>query len=91
VEHFGRRKAMIFGGFWMFVCFIVFASVGHFSLDRVTPQNSPGAGAAMIVFACLFIAGYATTWAPIVWCVVGELYPTRYRAKAMGLATASNW
>lgn len=45
----------------------------------------------MIVFACLFIAGYASTWAPIVWCVVGELYPTRYRAKAMGIATASNW
>lgn len=91
VEHFGRRKALIVGGFWMFACFMVFASIGHFSLDRVTPTNTPGAGSAMIVFACLFIAGYASTWAPIVWCVVGELYPTRYRAKAMGIATSSNW
>ncbi|KAL1302098.1 hypothetical protein AAFC00_002534 [Neodothiora populina] len=91
VENFGRRKALIFGGFWMFACFMVFASVGHFSLDRVTPQNSPGAGTAMIVFACLFIAGYAMTWAPIVWCVVGELYPSRYRALAMGIATSGNW
>lgn len=84
VEHFGRRKALIFGGCWMFCCFIVFASVGNYSLDSADPTNTPGAGAAMIVFACLFIAGYAMTWAPIVWCVVGELYPSRYRAKAMG-------
>lgn len=91
VERFGRRRALITGGLWMFVCFMIFASVGHFVLDRTTPQNTPGAGAAMIVFACLFIAGYAMTWAPIVWAIVGELYPTRYRAQAMGLATASNW
>ncbi|KAL9097232.1 MAG: hypothetical protein Q9165_000659 [Trypethelium subeluteriae] len=91
VEHFGRRRALIFGGFWMFVCFMVFASVGHFSLNQNNPQATPGAGAAMIVFACLFIAGYAMTWAPIVWALIGEIYPSRYRALAMGLATSSNW
>ena len=91
VERFGRRRALITGGLWMFVCFLIFASVGHFALDQETPQNTPKAGSAMIAFACLFIAGYAMTWAPIVWAIVGELYPTRYRAQAMGLATASNW
>lgn len=91
VERFGRRRALMTGGAWMFCCFMVFASVGHFMLDRQTPTNTPQAGTIMIVFACLFIAGYATTWAPITWAIVGELYPTRYRAQAMGLATASNW
>ncbi|KAJ9619529.1 hexose transporter hxt5 [Taxawa tesnikishii (nom. ined.)] len=91
VENFGRRKTMIIGGLWMFCCFMVFASIGHFSLDRVTPTNTPGAGSAMIVFACLFILGYAASWGCMVWVIVGEIYPSRYRAKAMGLATASNW
>ncbi|RDI83491.1 hypothetical protein Vi05172_g6733 [Venturia inaequalis] len=91
VEHFGRRKALIFGGLWMFMCFMVFASVGHFSLDQITPTNTPGAGTAMIVFACLFIAVYAVTWAPIIWAIIGELYPSRYRATAMAIATSSNW
>jgi SP family sugar:H+ symporter-like MFS transporter len=91
VEKFGRRRALITGGIWMFVCFLVFASVGHFALDQDVPKNTPEAGSAMIAFACLFIAGYAMTWAPIVWAIVGELYPSRYRAQAMGLATASNW
>ncbi|KAK5171500.1 hexose transporter hxt5 [Saxophila tyrrhenica] len=91
VEHFGRRRALITGGLWQFCCFMVFASVGHFALDQTTPQNTPGAGTAMIVFACLFIAGYAQTWGPIVWAVTGEMYPSRYRAKAMAMSTASNW
>lgn len=91
VEHFGRRKALIVGGVWMFAMFMVFASIGHFVLNQTDPTQTPGAGSAMIVFACLFIAGYAMTWAPIIWCVVGELYPSRYRAMAMGIATTGNW
>ncbi|KAJ5114568.1 hypothetical protein NUU61_000327 [Penicillium alfredii] len=91
IEHFGRRKSLIAGGIWMFVCFMIFASVGHFSLDVHTPQNTPGAGKAMVVFACLFITGFAMTWGPMVWAIVAELYPSRYRARAMAMATASNW
>ncbi|KAK3702034.1 hexose transporter hxt5 [Vermiconidia calcicola] len=91
VEHFGRRRALITGALWMFCCFMVFSSVGHFALDQQNPTNTPGAGTAMIVFACLSIAGYAQTWGPISWAVTGEIYPTSYRAKCMGMATASNW
>jgi SP family sugar:H+ symporter-like MFS transporter len=91
VEHFGRRKSLIFGASWMFVCFMVFASVGHFSLDRKNPQSTPQAGTAMIVFACLFILGFASTWGPIIWTICVELYPSRYRSNAMALSTASNW
>ncbi|KAK4948198.1 hexose transporter hxt5 [Elasticomyces elasticus] len=91
VEHFGRRKCLITGGLWMFTCFMIFASIGHFSLDQADPTTTPKVGAAMIVFACLFIAGFASTWGSIVWCIIGEMYPSRYRAKSMALSTASNW
>ncbi|KAH9908917.1 general substrate transporter [Xylariomycetidae sp. FL2044] len=91
VEHFGRRKSLIAGSIWMFICFMIFASVGHFKLDRDDPANTPTAGIVLIVFACLFILGYATTWGPMVWTLIAEIYPSRYRAKAMALATASNW
>ena len=45
----------------------------------------------MIVVACLFIAAYAMTWGPMVWAIVAELFPSKYRAKGMALATATNW
>lgn len=106
VDRFGRRICMIIGGIWMckfgpchfiditdgpVMCFMVFASVGHFVLDQNTPQNTPTAGTVMIVFACLFIAAYASTWGPMVWTVTGEMFPSRYRAQCMSLSTASNW
>jgi len=91
VEHYGRRKSLIFGSTWMFICFLIFASVGHFSLDRSDPNKTPKSGVAMICFASFFIFGFATTWGPMIWTICGELYPSRYRAKGMALSTASNW
>ncbi|CAL5869157.1 uncharacterized protein PFLUO_LOCUS3385 [Penicillium psychrofluorescens] len=91
VENFGRRKSLIFGGIWMFVCFMIFSSLGHFMLDLKHPENTPGVGKGMIVVACFFIAAYAMTWGPMIWAIAAELFPSKYRAKGMALATASNW
>jgi SP family sugar:H+ symporter-like MFS transporter len=91
VEHYGRRKSLIVGSMWMFICFLIFASVGHFLLDIQQPTNTPTAGIVLIVFAVLFVLGFATTWGPMVWTLIAEIYPSKYRARAMALATASNW
>ncbi|PGH28023.1 hypothetical protein AJ80_00278 [Polytolypa hystricis UAMH7299] len=91
IEHFGRRKSLLVGAAWMCMCFLVFASVGHFALDIDDPPATPVPGKVMVVFACLFILGFASTWGPIVWAIISELYPSRYRAKSMAMATASNW
>ncbi|KAI8943257.1 hypothetical protein NX059_001279 [Plenodomus lindquistii] len=65
VEHYGRRKSLIAGSCWMFICFLIFASVGHFALDNDEPKNTESAATAMICFACFFIFGFATTWGPM--------------------------
>ncbi|KNG91416.1 MFS monosaccharide transporter [Aspergillus nomiae NRRL 13137] len=91
VENFGRRKSLIAGAGFMFVCFMIFASIGHFMLDVQNPENTPGPGKGMVVVACFFITAYAMTWGPMIWAICAELFPSKYRAKGMALATASNW
>ncbi|ORY57881.1 general substrate transporter [Pseudomassariella vexata] len=91
VQKVGRRKALIVGAAWMMMCFFVYAFVGSFALDQENPANTPKAGSVLIVFSCLAIAAFASTWGPLVWAVVAELYPARYRAPCMALATATNW
>lgn len=91
VHKCGRRNALMAGAAWMMMCFLVYSFVGHFKLDPVTPSNTPQAGNVLIVFSCFFIVAFATTWGPLVWVVTAELYPAKYRAPAMAIATASNW
>jgi MFS transporter, SP family, sugar:H+ symporter len=57
VEHYGRRKSLMVGSAWMFLMFLIFANVGHFSLDKKDPQKTESAGTAMIVMASFFIFG----------------------------------
>lgn len=91
IHNVGRRKAMLAGAAWMAVCLLIYSFVGHYQLDRTNPLSTPQAGNIMIVFTCLFIAAFAATWGPLVWAIVAELYPARYRAICMALATATNW
>ena len=66
VEKFGRRKCLTIGAGWMFMCFMVFASLGYFALEDEAGNNRSSIGYVMIVFACLFIAAFASTWGPMV-------------------------
>ncbi|KAL0947992.1 hypothetical protein HGRIS_010619 [Hohenbuehelia grisea] len=87
MEKFGRRVPLIVGGLWQSAWLFVFAAAG----TAKVPEDNPNIGKLMIVAACMFILGYAMTWAPGVWILVGETFPTRTRAKQGALATASNW
>jgi len=84
LERFGRRRPLIVGGIWQGIWLIIFASIG---VTKDTSKKSTGT--VLIVSACLFIASYAMTWAPGVWILIGETFPTRTRAKQGALSTAS--
>ncbi|KAH9884210.1 general substrate transporter [Cubamyces lactineus] len=87
MERFGRRFPLIIGGVWQSIWLFVFAAAG----TAKDPRENKGIGELMIVSACLFILGYAMTWAPGVWILIGETFPTRTRARQASLSTASNW
>jgi SP family sugar:H+ symporter-like MFS transporter len=82
---------LIAGAAWICMMFLVYAFVGTYALDSANPMNTPVAGTILIVVTCLVIVAFAVTWGPLVWTIVSELYPTKYRAPCMALATSSNW
>ncbi|KAF8905375.1 general substrate transporter [Mucidula mucida] len=87
MERFGRRRPLIWGGLWQSAWLFVFGAAG----TAKDPTTNKGIGQLMIFSACMFIWGYAMTWAPGVWILIGETFPTRTRAKQGALATAANW
>lgn len=78
---------------------MIYASLGQFALNpgaanaATAPagNNNQAVGYVMIVFACLFIAAFASTWGPMAWAVTSEIFPSRHRSVCISLCAASNW
>ncbi|MDZ7577740.1 MAG: sugar porter family MFS transporter [Candidatus Nanopelagicales bacterium] len=52
----------------------------------------PGiAGPAAVVFANLYVVFFGVAWGPVVWVLLGEMFPNRLRAAALGVAAAAQW
>ena len=93
VERFGRRTCLLYGAAAMAVCFVIYASIGVTKLyphGYKQPSNK-SAGDVMIVFTCIFIFCFATTWAPVPYIICSEIYPLRVKGPAMAIAIGSNW
>ncbi|KAH8925992.1 putative HXT5-hexose transporter [Atractiella rhizophila] len=87
LERFGRRWPLIIGALWQSAWLFVFAASG----TAKDPTENKGIANLMIVAACLFITGFASTWGPGIWIVIGETFSFRTRTKQGAIATASNW
>lgn len=91
VAKFNRRTVLMGGSFVMLIAFVVFASLGSFALEDSNGVVNTVVGKIMITFACIFIFGFASTWAPVAFVVIAEIFPQRIRSKAMSLANCSLW
>ena len=45
----------------------------------------------MLLFILGYIACFASSLGPVVWVVISEIFPTRIRGRAMGIATVCLW
>ena len=86
VERFGRRRLLLVGAIGMTICEYTIAIIGS-----TTSQSNQSAQFAEVALVCFYIAFFASTWGPIAWVVIGEIFPLKIRAKAISLSTASNW
>lgn len=101
IERFGRRTILIYGALLMLVCEFLVGIIGvtvGFNKTHVDPTDATNTIAnnipavnAQIAFICIYIFGFASTWGPAAWVVIGEIFPLPVRSRGVGLSTASNW
>jgi MFS family permease len=48
-------------------------------------------GPIALVAANVFVVSFGASWGPVVWVLLGEIFPNTIRAKALGLAAAAQW
>ncbi len=92
VDRVGRRPILLFGSAGMTVSLAVMA-LAFSQADIVKGAPSlPGAwGPIALVAANLFVVSFGASWGPVVWVLLGEIFPTRIRARALGVAAAAQW
>ncbi|KAL8639749.1 MAG: hypothetical protein Q9228_003245 [Teloschistes exilis] len=103
IDTWGRRPSLLYGALSMMsLLFIIAALQATYgvenphtdpSLDAISwlILDKPTISRAIVVCSYLFVSTFAVTWGPTSWTYASEIFPTGIRAKAVSVATASNW
>ena len=92
VDRVGRKPLLLVGSAGMTVALATASyAFGHAAVDGDT-VSLPFAWAALALGAAsAFVLFFALSWGVVVWVLLGEMFPLRVRAAAMGVATATQW
>jgi SP family arabinose:H+ symporter-like MFS transporter len=82
VDKWGRRPLLLVG---TSIACLALGVIGFLFFKGVTQ------GPWILLFILLYIACFAFSFGPVCWIIVGEIFPTHIRGRAMGLATLSLW
>ena len=92
VDKIGRRPLLMTGSLGMFVSLLLAAIAFSQAVGNGEDVELPAPwGALALVGANAFVIFFAATWGPIMWVMLGEMFPNRMRAVALGISTAANW
>jgi SP family sugar:H+ symporter-like MFS transporter len=92
IDRVGRRPLLLVGSAGMAltlgVMAVVFATAGG---GPGGPVLSHGAAVVGLVAANLYVVAFAISWGPVMWVLLGEMFPNRLRGAALAVSGATNW
>ena len=93
VDKVGRRPMLLTGSIGMFLSLAVTALAFSQATTSASGDPSlPGAwGPVALVAANLFVVSFGATWGPLMWVLLGEMFPNSIRATALGVGSMANW
>jgi SP family sugar:H+ symporter-like MFS transporter len=92
VDRVGRKPILLTGSVLMALSLGTMALAFTFAETIDGKPSLPGVwGPIALVAANLFVVGFGASWGPLVWVLLGEIFPSRIRGKALGVAAAAQW
>ncbi|ALO11287.1 putative sugar transporter [Streptomyces venezuelae] len=89
VDRVGRKPLALVGSVGMAIALGVEAWA--FSADLVDGKLPETQGVVALVAAHVFVLFFALSWGVVVWVFLGEMFPNRIRAAALGVAASAQW
>ncbi len=92
VDRIGRRPILMTGSIGMAVSLGTMAlAFSQATAAASGPQLEGAWGPIALVAANLFVVFFGASWGPLVWVLLGEIFPNSIRARALGVAAAAQW
>jgi sugar porter (SP) family MFS transporter len=92
IDRLGRRPLLLAGSAGMSVTLATMTAVfAGASTVNGQPQLDGAAGVIALIAADLFVVAFAVSWGPVLWVLLGEMFPNRIRSAALGLASGVQW
>ncbi len=93
IDRAGRKPLLLAGSVGMALSLgamaFVFATAGVGADGR--PVLSHGAAVTGLTAANLYIVSFGVSWGPVMWVLLGEMFPNRLRGAALAVCGATNW
>ncbi|KPI29503.1 sugar porter family MFS transporter [Streptomyces sp. NPDC048253] len=89
VDRVGRKPLALIGSVGMVVGLGLEAWA--FSFDLVDGKLPATQGWIALIAAHVFVLFFALSWGVVVWVFLGEMFPNRIRAAALGVAASAQW
>ncbi len=89
VDRIGRKPLALIGSAGMAIALALEAWA--FSADLVGGKLPHTQGIVALIAAHVFVLFFALSWGVVVWVFLGEMFPNRIRAAALGVAAAAQW
>nr|WP_240529711.1 sugar porter family MFS transporter [Streptomyces mangrovisoli] len=89
VDRIGRKPLALIGSVGMVIGLGLEAWA--FSYDLVDGKLPATQGWVALIAAHVFVLFFALSWGVVVWVFLGEMFPNRIRAAALGVAASAQW
>ncbi|MFF7392647.1 sugar porter family MFS transporter [Streptomyces scabiei] len=89
VDRIGRKPLALIGSVGMVLGLALEAWA--FSYDLVDGKLPATQGWVALIAAHVFVLFFALSWGVVVWVMLGEMFPNRIRAAALGVAASAQW
>jgi sugar porter (SP) family MFS transporter len=92
IDKVGRKPLLLTGSAGMAAMLATLSIVfAHVAIVGGKPHLTGATGVLALIAANVFVVAFAVSWGPVLWVLLGEIFPNRIRAAALGLASACQW
>jgi len=92
IDRIGRKPLLLIGSIGMALTLtILTAAFASGDLNNGTLHLAPTTGIIALVSANLYVVFFNLSWGPVMWVMLGEMFPNQIRGSGLAVSGAAQW